>query len=54
MTTFFYYVKDDSQKEAINKASAGDILEAIELFSKQKQLPTSKFLTIYAVDAEEK
>lgn len=54
MSTFFFYTKNDSTKEAISKTTAPNILEAIEMFSKQKQLPTSTFLTIYSVEAEEK
>jgi hypothetical protein len=50
---YFFYIKNDKNKEPINKGNFKDIFEAKEHFSKIKNLSQEQFSKIYSVDTIE-
>jgi hypothetical protein len=50
MKTYYFYIKNDQEKEPINIIRAIDLHEAIRLFCMQKQLEEEDFLEIYQVE----
>ena len=49
MKTYYFYIKNDTEKEPINIIRAADLHEAIRIFCLQKQLEEEDFLEIYQV-----
>ena len=50
MKTYYFYIKNDKEKEPINVIRATDLHEAIKIFCYQKQLEEEDFLNIYQVE----
>ena len=50
MKTYYFYIKEDKDKEPINVIRATDLHEAIKIFCYQKQLEEEDFLSIYQVE----
>ena len=50
MKTYFFYIKEDIDKEPINLVTARSLQEALEIFCYQKQLDEEDFLEIYKVE----
>ena len=50
MKTYFFYIKEDIDKEPINMITARSLQEALEIFCYQKQLDEEDFLEIYKVE----
>jgi hypothetical protein len=46
---FYYYAKNDPNKEAIDKILAFDFENAAEYFSNRKQLKLSDFFDLYEI-----
>lgn len=47
---YFYYYKNDSKKEPIDKIIAPNKEEAIKYFVSRKQIEKSEFLKLYIVE----
>ena len=50
MKTYYFYIKNDKEKEPINIIRATDLHEAIRIFCLQKKLEEEDFLEIYQVE----
>ena len=50
MKTYYFYIKEDQEKEPINMIKAIDLHEAIKIFCYQKRLEEDDFLNIYQVE----
>jgi hypothetical protein len=50
MKAYFFYIKEDKNKEPINIIRAQDLHEAIRIFCYQKRLEEEDFLEIYKVE----
>ena len=53
MKTYYFYFKNNKQKEPINTIKAEDLYEAIRLFCAKKRLEEKDFLEIYKVELKE-
>jgi len=47
--TYFYYAKNDSSKEPIDKVGAFDWSGALEYFSERKKIDKLTFLQLYTI-----
>mgnify|MGYP003343395080 FL=1 len=54
ITPYYYYSKNDSKKEAIDKIFCTTIEVAIEHFSERKNMNQADFLSLYIVESYEK
>jgi len=50
MKTYYFYIKNDTEKEPINIIKAKNLQDAITIFCYQKQLEEEDFLEIYQVE----
>lgn len=51
---YFYYAKNDSKKEAIDKISVNNKEEALQYFSGRKRISEEIFLKLYTIEKYEK
>jgi uncharacterized protein YfeS len=49
-TNYFYYSKNDSKKEAIDKVSTSSLENAINYFSQRKKIDIETFNKLYTVE----
>ena len=50
---YFYYKKNDSNKEAIDKVVAPSLLSAVSFFADRKQMDEFDFISLYNVEVDE-
>lgn len=50
---YFYYSKNDSTKEAIDKVVAPSLLSALSYFAERKQMDEFNFIELYTIEADE-
>lgn len=50
---YFYYSKNDSKKEAIDKVVAPSLLSALSYFADRKQMDEFDFMELYNVEVDE-
>jgi hypothetical protein len=50
MNEYFFYSTTDIKKEAISKTKAGSIEEALEFFTKTKQISLDEFNKLFVVE----
>lgn len=50
---YFYYSKNDSKKEAIDKVAAPSLLSALSYFADRKQIDEFDFINLYNVEVDE-
>jgi len=50
MKTYFFYIKNNTEKEPISYIKALNLQDAITIFCYQKQLDEEDFLEIYKVE----
>lgn len=50
---YFYYSKNDSKKEAIDKVVAPSLLSALSYFADRKQMDEFDFISLYNVEVDE-
>jgi len=50
---YFYYSKNDSKKEAIDKVVAPSLLSALSYFADRKQMDEFDFINLYNVEVDE-
>lgn len=50
---YFYYNKNDSNKEAIDKVVAPSLLSAVSFFADRKQMDEFDFISLYNVEVDE-
>ena len=50
MKTYYFYIKNDTEKEPISMVKANNLNDAITIFCYQKQLEEEDFLEIYQVE----
>ena len=50
---YFYYSKNDPNKEAIDKVVAHSLLSAVSYFADRKQMDEFDFISLYNVEVDE-
>jgi len=50
---YFYYSKNDSKKEAIDKVVAPSLLSALSYFADRKRMDEFDFINLYNVEVDE-
>ena len=50
MKTYYFYIKNDTDKEPINIIKAKNLQDAITIFCYQKQLEEEDFLELFEVE----
>ena len=50
---YFYYSKNDSKKEAIDRVAAPSLLSAVSYFADRKQMDEFNFIKLYNTEVDE-
>jgi len=51
--TYYFYSKNDTKKEAIDKVVALNYEDALEYFTNRKQIDVSLFMSLYNIETHE-
>ena len=54
MKSYFYYSKNDTKKEPIDKTMATDENDALDYFAKRKKIKEEIFMDLYIIEVYEK